>query len=300
MRSSFVCSMLAVLLCCVLICTCCLPMYCADGQNAEDVILFTKMDEETGLYIRLDESVRGVSEKLSAAFIPKNDVQTVPQIDSGKIRSLPPCDENGGRLELFLPVSWTPKDGVLHISGLLDGAGTAIEREILFSRDSYTIDRVWIDHPDPDKTETIRKYTRDIDTIYCVKGDTIRYGMDSSALLSRTQAIVSNDALRADADCAVTAVSAGECTLTLRIAQKMEYTVKVRVFGSAKARKQFLLRSAFADIGNIMGRYFHETVSQAIILGDASFLAAPILYPLAVIVAPIGFVAELFKLLINN
>ena len=113
-------------------------------------------------------------------------------------------------------------------------------------------------------------------------------------------AIVGSDALRVDEDCTVTAVSAGECTLTLRIAQKMEYTVKVHVFASAGARKQFLLKSAVADTGSILDRYFHKTVSQAIVLDSFSFLAAPILYPLAVIIAPIGYAAELVKLLINN
>ena len=226
-------------------------------------------------------------------------MQTVPQIDSGRIRCLPPCEENGDRLELFLPVSWTPGNAVLRITGLLDGAGTAVEREITFSKDSCAIDSVWIDHPEPDKTETIRGYTHETDTIYCVQGDTIRFGMDSGGLLNRTQAVVSGDALRVDADCSVTAVSAGECTLTLRIAQKMEYTVNVRVFATAQARKQFLLRSAAADIGTIMDHYFHKTVSQAIVLGSFSFLAAPILYPLAVIAAPIGYVTELIRLMLS-
>lgn len=300
MKSVTARSVLIVLLCCALLSTCGLPLCRAAGQDAEETILFTQMDEETGLYLRMDETVLGVSETLGASFIPKNDVQTVPQIDSGKIRYLLPCDENGERLELFLPVSWIPNDGVLHITGLLDGAENVIEREVVFSRGSYTIDRVWIDYPDPDKTETIRGYTKAADTIYCIQGDTIRFGMDSDMLLSRTQALVSSDALRVDADNTVTAVSPGESTLTLRIAQKMEYTVKIRVFASAQARKQFLLRSAIADTGTILDKYFHKTVSQAIVLGSLSFLAAPILYPLAVIAAPIGYVAELVKLLLNN
>ena len=299
MKSAFVRSGLAVLLCCALLGMCGLPCGAA-GQSAEDVILFTQMDEETGLYLRMDESVRSVSEALSAVFIPKNEQQTVPQIDSGRIRCLPPCVENGGRLELFLPVSWTPNDGVLRVTGLLDGSGASIERDILFSRGSYTIDRVWIDYPEPDKTETIRSYTGDTDTIYCIQGDTIRFGMDSDALLNRTQVLVGSDALHVGEDCTITAVSAGESTLTLRIAQKMEYTVKVRVFASAQSRKQFLLQSALADTGAILRRCFHRVVSQAIVLGPFSFLAAPILYPLAVIAAPIGCAAELVKLLLNN
>ena len=300
MKSALIRSGLAVLLCCALLCVCGLPLCCAAGQSVEEAILFTQMDEDTGLYLRMDETVRGVSETLSAAFIPKNDVQTVPQIDSGTIRCLLPCAENGERLELFLPVSWIPNDGVLHITGLLDAAGTTVERDISFTRGSYAIDSVWIEYPNPDKTETIRNYTRDADTIYCVQGDTIRFGMDSDALLRRTQALVGSDTLRVDADCSVTAVSAGESTLTLRIAQKMEYTVKVHVFASEQSRKQFLLKSALADTGTILDHYFHKTVSQAIILGSFSFLAAPILYPLAVIVAPIGYVAELVKLLFSN
>ena len=300
MKSLSIRSGLAVLLCCAVLCSCGLPLCRAAGQEPEEVILFTQMDEETGLYLRMDETVRGVSERLSAEFIPKNDMQTVPQIDSGAIRCLPPCDENGGRLELFLPVSWTPNNAALRIAGLLDGAGAEVEREITFTRGSYTIDSVWIDYPEPDKTETIRRYTRQADTVYCVQGDTIRFGMDSGNLLSRTRALVSGDSLRVDADCAVTAVSAGESTLTLRIAQRMEYTVKVRVFASAQARKQFLLGSAAADAGAIMERYFHKTVSQAVVLGSFSFLAAPILYPLAVIIAPMGYAAELIKLIFNN
>lgn len=291
---------LIVLLCLALLCTYALPLCHAAGQSAEEAILFTQMDDETGLYLRMDETVCGVSETLGAAFIPKNDVQTVPQIDSGKIRYLLPCAENGERLELFLPVSWIPNDGILRITGLSDGAGTAIEREVAFSRGSYAIDRVWIDYPDQDKTETIRGYTKAADTIYCIQGDTIRFGMDSDMLLSRTQVLVSSDALRTDADNTITAVSAGESTLTLRIAQKMEYTVKVHVFASSQERKQFLLRSAIADTGTILDRYFHKTVSQAIVLGSFSFLAAPILYPIAVIAAPIGYVAELVKLLLNG
>ena len=302
MKSASIRSALAVFLCCALLCACGLPLCRAAEQSVEEAILFTRMDDETGLYLRMDEAVRDVSETLCAAFIPKNDAQVVivPQIDSGKIRYLPPCAENGDRLELFLPVSWTPNNAVLRISGLLDGAGAPVERDVEFSRDSYAIDRVWIDYPDPDKTETIRGYTRDTDAIYCVQGDTIRFGMDSEALLRRTQALVGSDALRADADGTVTAVSAGESTLTLRIAQKMEYTVKVHVFASENARKQFLLQAAIADSGNILDRYFHKTVSQAVVLGSFSFLAAPILYPLAVIVAPIGYVAELIRLLLKG
>lgn len=299
MKSVSIRSGLAVLLCCALLCACSLPLCRAAGQSPEEVILFTQMDEETGLYLRMDETVRGVSQALCAGFIPKNDLQTVPQIDSGKIRVLLPCAENGDRLELFLPVSWTPNNAVLRITGLSDAAGAAVEREITFSRESCAIDRVRIDYPEPDKTETIRAYTGAADTIYCVQGDTIRYGMDSDALLRRTQAIVSSDALRADADGTITAVSAGESTLTLRIAQKMEYTVKVRVFASAQARKQFLLQSAAADIGPILSRCFHKVVSQAVIIYPVSFLAAPILYPLAVIAAPIGYVAELVGLLLR-
>ena len=300
MKSLKIRSVSVILICCVLLSACGLPLCLAAGQSAEEAILFTRMDDETGLYLRMDETVRGASENLSAAFIPKNAVQTVPQIESGSIRFLLPCAENGGRLELFLPVSWIPNNGVLHIKGLTDGAGNTIEREVTFSRNSYAIDRVWIDYPDPDKTETIRGYTKAADTIYCVQGDTIRYGMDSEMLLRRTQAIVSSDALRVDGDNTITAVSDGECTLTLRIAQRMEYTVKVHVFASAQARKQFLLRSAVADSGTILGRHFHKVVSQAIVLDSFSFLAAPILYPLAVIVAPIGYVAELIKLMLNG
>ncbi len=302
MNMKFACirSGLAVLLCSAMLFACGLPQCFAAGESVEDVILFTQMDEETGLYVRMDETVRSVSQTLSAAFIPKNDAQVVPQIDSSKIRCLLPCAENGERLELFLPVCWTPSGASLRITGLLDGEGEAVERIISFSRGSYAIDRVWIEYPDPDKTETIRGYTGEADTIYCIQGDTIRFGMDSAALLSRTQALVSSDALRADADGTVTAVSPGESTLTLRIAQKMAYTVKVRVFASAQARKQFLLRSAAADSGAILSRFFHRVVSQAIILDSFSFLAAPIVYPLAVIAAPIGYVAELFRLLLTN
>ena len=300
MKSVKIRSVSVILICCVLLSACGLPLCLAAGHGAEEAILFTRMDDETGLYLRMDETVRGVSENLSAAFIPKNAVQTVPQIESGSIRFLLPCAENGERLELFLPVSWIPNNGVLHIKGLTDGAGNAIEREVTFSRNSYAIDRVWIEYPDPDKTETIRGYTKAADTIYCIQGDTIRYGMDSDMLLRRTQAIVSSDALRVDGDNTITAVSAGESTLTLRIAQRMEYTVKVHVFASAQARKQFLLRSAVADSGTILGRHFHKVVSQAIVLDSFSFLAAPILYPLAVIVAPIGYVAELVKLMLNG
>lgn len=290
----------AVLICCALLVMSGQPLCCAAGQSAEDVILFTQMDAETGLYLRMDEAVRSISQTLDAAFIPKHDMQAVPQIDSGGIRCLLPCDENGGRLELFLPVSWTPNDAVLHITGLLDSAGDAVERDVSFSRGSYTIDHVRIDYPDPDKTETIRGFTGDTDTIYCVQGDTIRFGMDSGALLRRAQALVDSDALRADADCTVTAVSAGESTLTLRIAQKMTYTVRVRVFASARSRKQFLLRAALADSGAILDRYFHRVVSQAIILDSFSFLAAPIVYPLAVIAAPIGYVMEMLRLLMSD
>lgn len=300
MKTAAIRRVLIVFVCCALLCICAQPLCFAAGQSVEEVILFTQMDEETGLYVRMDETVRSVSPTLCAAFIPKNDLQTVPQIDSGKIRCLQPCAENGERLELFLPVSWTPNNAVLRITGLLDGEGAAVEREITFSRDSYAIDRVRIEYPDPYKTETIRSYTGDTDTIYCIQGDTIRFGMDSDALLRRTQALVGSDALRADADCTVTAVSPGESTLTLRIAQKMEYTVKVRVFASAQSRKQFLLRSAVADSGSILQRYFHRVVSQAIILDSFSFLAAPIVYPLAVIVAPIGYVAELVRLLLSD
>ena len=303
MKSLLIRSGLAVLLCCALLCACGLPLCCAAAeQSVEEVILFTQMDEETGLYLRMDEPICGVSETLSAAFIPKNDAQTVPQIDSGKIRILLPCAENGERLELFLPVSWTPNNAVLRISGLLDGTGATVERDITFARGNYAIDRVRIDYPDPDKTETIRSYTGAADTIYCLQGDTIRFGMDSDMLLRRTQALAGSHALRVDEDenCAVTAVAAGESALTLRIAQKMEYTVKVHVFASAQERKQFLLRSAVADTGTILNRYFHKVVSQAIILDSFSFLAAPILYPLAVIVAPIGYVAELIRLTLND
>ena len=89
MKSLFVRSGLAVLLCCVLLCACGLPQCCAAAeQSVEEVILFTQMDEERGLYLRMDEPVRGVSETLSAAFIPKNNVQTVPQIDSSRINLL--------------------------------------------------------------------------------------------------------------------------------------------------------------------------------------------------------------------
>ncbi len=300
MKSSTIRCGLAAVLCFALLCMCGLPLCCAAGQSAEDVILFTQMDDETGLYVCMDETVRGVSQTLSAAFIPQKDGQTVPQIDSSRIRCLLPCAENSEHLELFLPVSWTPNGAVLRITGLLDGDGAAIERDISFSRGSYTIDHVRLDYPDPDKTEAIRGYTGDADTIYCVQGDMIRFGMDSDALLRRTQAIVSSDALRTDADCTITAVSAGESTLTLRIAQQMEYTVKVRVFASAQSRKQFLLQSAVADSGTILDRYFHKVVSQAVILGSFSFLAAPIVYPLAAIIAPIGYMVELVVLLLNN
>ena len=65
MKSVSIRAGLAVLLCCALLCACGLPLCCAAGQSAEDVILFTQMDEETGLYLRMDETVRGVSETLS-------------------------------------------------------------------------------------------------------------------------------------------------------------------------------------------------------------------------------------------
>ena len=300
MKFASIRSGLAVLLCSVMLCMCALPQCRAAGQSAEDVILFTQMDEETGLYLRMDDAVRSVSQTLSAAFIPKNNMQFVPQIDSGRIRCLLPCAENGERLELFLPVSWTPNDAVLRITGLLDGGDNAVERDISFSRGSYTIDHVQIDYPDPDKTETIRSYTGDADTIYCIQGDTIRFGMDSDALLRRTQAIVGSDALRVEADNAVTAVSPGESTLTLRIAQRMNYTVRIHVFASAQARKRFLLQSALTDSGTILDRYFHKVVSLAVVLDPFSFLAVPILYPLAVLIAPIGLTAELVKLLLNK
>ena len=300
MRSARIRSALAVLLCFALLCTGGVPLCFAADTQGDEVIVFTQMDEDTGLYLRLDASVRGVSDDLSAAFIPKNEVQTVPQIESGKIRFLLPCAENGDRLELFLPVCWVQNDAKLRITGLLDASGTEVERNILLSRNSYAIDHVWIEYPDPDKTEEIRGYTGDTDTIYCIQGETLRFGMDNGALLQRTEALVDGDALRIDADCTLTTVQTGESTLTLHIAQKMTYTVKVRVFASAQARQQLLLRAAAADAGTIMGRYFHYTVAYAMLLGPFSVLAVPVLYPLAVFVAPIGYITELVKILLGD
>lgn len=249
----------------------CIPAF-AESAPTEDSLIEEAVDyyivdgDSDVLYIRLGETVSGVSESLSAAFLPDpyladeaQDVILVPDvITKDDISFIQPCEENGGRLELFLKAEVDGFD--LHLAGLLDAQGNALECTV--AQDQFDFHPLFF-RVDSDEMANVflHFYTGEQPilwgddvtpmTEYCLVGETVHLPEGLSPALQSRARLVCDGVELSENDDGTYAVVSGTGTVTYAVADRFNVTVKLcvqtqeerRIFAAREAAKHPLVTS---------------------------------------------------------
>lgn len=266
----------------------------------EDVVVFSGTDDALCILLRMDETIRGVTDALQAAYTPKSKLQPITEIDGAKIRVRLPqrLDE---RMEVVIPLPEFSNGASLRVQGLTDRTGATVERAITFDRTNYITDRIVIYSPDPDVNEQFQRYAQPSEaqnTIFCLVGDTVRFEIYTDWLQNRVQMQTDGVAMTAGEDgCSFTITEECEGTVSIVVAGNVRQTVKVCALATKWDRKRLLLGMMSRNGKEILGRHFHQVVALGADVGFFAFLLVPILYPAAAIAAPFGFLADYLHIL---
>ena len=300
----------------------CIPAFAEDApaQNAliEEAVEYYLADSNSSVvYIRFNEQVRGVSDSLAAELLPGSyltdlldeapDAIPAPDaITAEDIRFIEPCEENGSRLELFVK---TGLDGFdLHVTGLLDAQGNALECTVTPEELTYHTLFFWVDTDEMANIllgfyageHTIKSILWDHEvmplTEYCLVGETIQLpdGL-SPALQNRTKLVCDGVELRENDDGTYTAVS-GAGTVTYDVAGQFGVTAKLciqtpeerRIFAAREAAKRPLVTSYL---------WLQAATVLPVLYGNYAGLAVlPVTILLGLATLPLGYLLQVIGL----
>ena len=276
-----------------------------DALVEEAVDYFISDSSSEVLYIRLGEKVSGVSESLTAEFLPDPYLpdELPPVIGGDDLSVVLPCEENGGRLELFLRAEVDGFD--LHIAGLLDAQGNALECTVTQDRFAF--------HPlyfrvDTDEMANVflHFYTGEQPilwqddvtpmTEYCLVGETVHLpdGL-SPALQNRTRLVCDGVELSENDDGTYAAVS-GTGTVTYAVAERFSVTIRLciqtpgerRIFAAREAAKRPLVTSYLWMM--------YATVLPVLYWNYAGLAVLPVTVLLGLVTLPLGYLVQVIGL----
>ena len=296
----------------------CIPAFAADApaQNAlvEEAVEYYLADSNSSVvYIRFNEQVRGVSDALAAELLPglyltellHEEPDLIPEPDvitAEDVSFIEPCEENGSRLELFVKTGLSGLD--LHVTGLLDAQGDALECTV--TQDRFTYETLFF-RVDTDEMasillgfysgeHSIPSIFRDDDaaplTEYCLVGETIHLpeGL-SPALQNRAKLVCDGVELQENDDGAYTAVS-GTGTVTYDVAGQFSAAVKLciqtpqerRLFAAREAAKRPLVTSYL---------WMQAATVLPVLYGNYAGLAVlPVSFLLGLATLPLGYLMQ--------
>ena len=270
------------------------------------VVFLFETDDPSVYYLRCSENVRGVSDAFSAAFLPDPDFpdDSVPAIRKDDLHIIPPCEENGGCLELYFAID--AYGNSLHLTGLTDADGCALECTIPAEQFQWTYFSV---SAGDGMSFFINLYTGefllkamlwddDFDmsqmTNYCLVGDEIYLPELPDALQNR--AVLTSDGveLTKTAYGTYTAVS-GSGTVTYEVTGFFRTTAKFcvqtkeerRIFTAREAAKHPLVTAALWLSGSTLPTVF---------LYPIGILFEPVCLLLGFVTLPVGDLAQIIAL----
>ena len=267
----------------------------ADHSLVKDAVaFFFETDDPSLYYVRCSATVQDVSDAFSAAFLPDPDFPDdgAPVIRKDDLHIIPPCEENGGCLELYFAsdASWND----LTLSGLLDAQGNALDCTIPAEQFQWTYFSVsaisdgigfFINLYTGEFPLKALLWDVDFDlsqmTDYCLFGDEIFLPELPEALQNRAKLTCDGVTLSQNEDGTYIAVS-GRGTVTYEVTGFFRTTKKICV-QTEEERRVFTSREAAK----------HPLVTAVLWLSGATFPAA-FLYPVGILLEPVclllGFV----------
>ena len=300
----------------------CIPAFAEDApaQNAliEEAVEYYLADSNSSVvYIRFNEQVRGVSDSLAAELLPglyltellHEEPDLIPEPDvitADDVSFIKPCEENGSRLELFVKTGLSGLD--LHVTGLLDAQGNALECTVTQDQFAYQPLFFWVD---TDETvcfllslyageHSIPSILWDDDvmplTEYCLVGETVHLpeGL-SPALQNRAKLVCDGVELQENDDGSYTAVS-GTGTMTYEVAGQFSAAVKLciqtpqerRLFAAREAAKHPLVTSYLWMM--------YATVLPVLYGNNAGLAVLPFTILLGLATLPLGYLLQVIGL----
>lgn len=285
---------LSVFLALCLACCLCVPAFAVDPKP-EDVAFYHGLDGEHAafLYLRLDAAVRGVSDALSATFVSKAASKDDPALEFEPIQTVLPCAENGDRLELW--IACTTYFGTLTVRGLTDKNGGALERSV--DLPEYGMHSLKLSVKN-DESEIINTYMGEpsSDLNWCLVGGEITLSLYiPDALRSRMQVIGDSVELKEKKDGVYTAVSSGTGTVTLRLADGVQYTKRLCV-QTKRERRDCLLAQMKAHPEYVKDFWAHGILGvTTLVTFPFGYFFIPLGKALGALTAPIAYAAELVR-----
>ena len=296
----------------------CVPAFAESAPEhslIEEAVDYYIVDGDSDvLYIRFSDKVSGVSESLTADFLPDPyladetpDVVLEPDvIEKDDISLIQPCEENGGRLELFLRAEVDGFD--LHLAGLLDAQGNALECTVTPEELTYHTLFFVVDTDEMTSIllgfyageHSIKSILWDHEvmplTEYCLVGETIHLPKElSPALQNRAKLVCDGVELQENDDGTYTAVS-GTGTVTYDVAGQFSAAVKLciqtpeerRIFAAREAAKRPLVTSYL---------WLQAATVLPVLYGNYAGLAVlPVTVLLGLATLPLGYLLQVIGL----
>ena len=301
---------LSALLALCLACCLCVPAFAADAPTQdsliEEAVDYYVLDSDADvLYIRFCENVRSVSDSLTAEFLPDPfDPERIPYgIVKEDIQVTLPCEENGGRVELFLTVEEFAFD--LRLTGLTDAQNGALECTITQDQFDHHPLFFWFDS-DEMANVYLQFYTGeqpilwDDDvmsmTEYWLVGDTVHLPDGLSPVLqNRAQLVCDGVELQENDDGTYAAVS-GTGTVTYAVAERFSVTAKLciqtpeerRIFAAREAAKHPLVTSYLWMLYAVVLPVLHWNYAGLAVL--------PVTVLLGLATLPLGYLVQVIGL----
>ena len=297
---------LSVLLALCLAFCLCVPAFAEDAPTAlveEATEFYFWNDDPPVLYVRFSEQITGVSDAFRAEFLPDPYLPDEPRPAIGRddLSVVLPCDENGGRVELFLTIKEYDYD--LRLSGLVDAQGGEIEFTV---RQGDAKDYFFEVGAESDgMSEIINLYTGELPlkalfadtdfdysalTTYCLVGDPLWLPELSSALQSRVKLTCDGVKLLENDDGSYTFVS-GTGTVTYEVAGQLRATTKICV-QTPEERAAFVSRAAAKH--PLVTSYFWMTAAciYPIAFSPVGYVFLPVSVLLGLVTLPLGYLVQ--------
>lgn len=272
----------------------CIPVF-AEDVKPEDAAFYHGLDGDQSayLYLRLDAAVRGISDALCATFVSKAADKDDPACEFEPIQTVLPCAENGDRLELW--IACTTYFGTLTVRGLTDKNGGALERSVDLTEYGMHSLKLSVKN---DESEIINTYLGEpsSDMNWCLVGGEITLSLYvPDALRSRIQVIGDGVELQEKKDDVYTVLSSGTGTVTLRLADGVQYTKRLCV-QTKKERRDLLLTQMKAHPEYVKDFWAHGILGvTTLVTFPFSYFFIPLGKALGALTAPIAYAAEFVR-----
>ena len=291
----------------------CIPAF-AEDVPAGDAALVEEAteyyfwnDDPAVLYVRFSAQIVGVSDAFKAEYLPDPYLadELPPAIGKDDLHIVLPCEENGGRVELFLTIAEYGYD--LHLSGLVDAQGIEIEYTVR-QEDSENY-MFHVGAVSDGNSLLISLYAGELPlkallteadfdysalTSYCLAGDPLWLPELSPALQSRATLTCDGVELSENDDGSYTFVS-GTGTVTYTVADHLRATKKICV-QTPEERRVFTAKAAAKH--PLVTAYFWMTAAftYPVIFSPVGYVFLPASVLLGLVTLPLSYLVQVLAL----